>query len=207
MKNLAWLLPVLMMIALVSCKKDSTKGDDPNLNNFTAVVIIDGDTVNMEQGLAGYTNGTGSGGGVADTLDNYLFRQITQFYSATDTLRIYFIDIFPAEPTLAEKEAIVHTGNYPTGYGTFDAIAPDAKLKAGAAVVYIDAQGTRWTTDRAPETQPNWSFNVSAHTANNLDAFSKYVTDLTFSVRLHNPINGDFMDVQAVSMRTRTISK
>ncbi|CAN5178797.1 hypothetical protein BH09BAC1_BH09BAC1_06400 [soil metagenome] len=206
MKNIAWLLPVLMLLVMVSCKKDSKKGDI-NQTNFSADVVIDGDTVKMQQGLLGYSNGVGSGGGEVDTFHTYLFRQLAQFYSPTDTLRIYFIDTFAVEPSLAVKEAIVHTGSYPTGYGTFDIIAPDANLKPGAAIVYVDAQGVRWTTDRDPQVQPNWNFNVSAHTANSIDAFSKFLTDITFTARLHNPVTGASIDVQAIKMRTRTIAQ
>lgn len=207
MKKLVWILPVIIM-AFAACTKDSNKDGDIDQSTFKATVIIDGDTIKMEQqGLTGYSNGPGSGGGVADTANNYLFRQITQFASPTDTLRIYFIEIFPQEPTAAQKEAIVKVGSYPTGYGTFDVIAPDANLKDGAAVVYVDANGTRWTTDRNPETQPNWSFNVTAHTDNSKDAFSKYITDMNFSVRLHNPLNGDFIDVRALEMCARTVAQ
>lgn len=204
MKNLAWLVPVLMLVITASCNKDSKKGDI-NQSNFSAEVVIDGDTIVMEQGLVGYGNGPGSGGGVVDTNGTYLYRQITQFFSANDTFRIYFIDTFPTEPTAAQREAIIYTGSYPTGYGTADVIAPDAKLKSGAAVVYIDSSGTRWTTDRDPEQQPNWGFNVSAHAANDIDGISKFITDLTLSARLHNPITGGFIDVQVLKMRTRTV--
>lgn len=199
------LLPLVMMLAFVSCKKDSDKDGDINKTSFFAEVVINGDTIEMKQALVGYTNAVGSGGGVVDTAGNYLFRQFTEFASQNDTLRIYFIDIFSAAPTAAQKEGVVHTGNYNTGYGTFDVIAPDANLLAGAAVVYIDSVGTRWTTDRDPKVQPNWAFNVSSHTANTNDGFSKNLSKLTFNVRLHNPINGNHIDAQALEMTARTV--
>ncbi len=199
------LLPIALMLLIVSCKKDSDKDGDINQTAFSAEVVIDGDTIKMEQALVGYTNSVGSGGGVVDTAGNYLFRQFTEFASVNDTLRIYFIELYPSEPTAAQKEAIVKIGNFPTGYGTFDVIAPDANLLAGAAIVYIDANGTRWTTDRDPSIQPNWRFTVTTHTLNSRDIFSKYNTSMSFSARLYNPLNGDFIDVEALKMTARTV--
>ncbi len=201
----AIILPLLLMLGMVSCKKDSEKDGDINQNNFSAEVVINGDTIIMEPALVGYTNAVGAGGGVIDTVGNYLFRQFTEFASVNDTLRIYFIDIFATEPTAAQKEAIVRAGTFPTGYGTFDVIAPDANLLSGAAIVYIDANGTRWTTDRDPQNQPNWSFLVTSHTQNTVDNFSEFNTSMTFSARLYNPLNGNFIDVQALQMTARTV--
>lgn len=194
-----------VLIAFAACTKDSNKDGDINQSPFSAEVVIGGDTIKMEQGLVGYTNGPGQGGGVIDTNDTYLFRQFTQFASPNDTLRIFFIDTFGSEPTAAQKEALVRTGSYPTGYGTADVIAPDASLKAGAAVVYIDSLGNRWTTDRNPENQPNWSFNISRHELNNVDNVSKYMTDITLSARLYNPMGGTPVDITVINMRARTI--
>jgi hypothetical protein len=199
------LLSIALVFAFASCKKDSDKNGDINQGSFYGKVVINGDTIELKQALVGYTNGVGSGGGVIDTAGNYLFRQFTEFGSANDTLRIYFIDVFATEPTAAQKEATVRTGNYNTGYGTLNAIAPDANLKAGAAVVYIDSMGTFWTTDKDPENQPNWAFNVSSHTANTNDGFSKYITKLTFTVRLHNPLTGDQIEATALKMTARTV--
>lgn len=199
------LLPILLMLVMVSCKKDSEKDGDINQTAYSATVVIDGDTITMEPALVGYTNAVGAGGGVIDTAGNYLFRQFSEFASVNDTLRIYFIDLFAAEPTAAEKDAIVHTGSYPTGYGTFDVVAQDVNIIAGAALVYIDANGTRWTTDRDPQNQPNWSFIVTSHEPNNRDVFSEYFSKMTFKARLYNPLNGDFIDVEALEMTTRTV--
>lgn len=204
MRYFIW-LPVVVMLLAVSCKKDSDKDGDINQNTFSAKVVINGDTITMEPALVGYTNAVGAGGGVIDTAGNYLFRQFSEFASVNDTLRIYFMDLFPSEPTAAEKEAIVRTGSYPTGYGTFDVVAADVNIIAGAAIVYIDANGARWTTDRDPQNQPNWSFNVTNHELNVRDIFSKYNTSLTFSARLYNPLNGAFVDVEALEMTTRTV--
>lgn len=204
MRYFIW-LPVTVLLFTASCKKDSNKDGDINQTSFSAEVVIDGDTITMEPALVGYTNAVGAGGGVIDTAGNYLFRQFSEFASVNDTLRIYFMDLFPAEPTDAEKEAIVHTGNYPTGYGTFDVVANDVNIVAGAAIVYIDVNGTRWTTDRDPQNQPNWSFNVTSHELNSRDIFSKYNTSLTFSARLYNPLTGDYIDVEALEMTARTV--
>lgn len=204
MKYIA-LLSMLVMLTVVSCKKDSEKDGDINQTAYSATVVIDGDTITMEPALVGYTNAVGSGGGVIDTAGNYLFRQFTEFASPNDTLRIYFIDLFTEAPTAAQKEAVVHTGTYPTGYGTFDVVAADVNIIAGAAIVYIDANGTRWTTDRDPQNQPNWSFNVSSHEPNNRDVFSKYFSQMTFKARLYNPLNGNFIDVEALQMTARTV--
>jgi hypothetical protein len=199
------LLSIALVFAFASCKKDSDKNGDINQGSFYGQVVINGDTIELKQAVVGYTNSVGSGGGVIDTAGNYLFRQYTEFASVNDTLRIYFIDVFAAEPTTAQKDAIVRTGNFDTGYGTFDVIAPDANLKSGAAVVYIDSTGTLWTTDRDPEDQPNWAFNVSSHAANTSNGFSKYITKLTFTARLHNPLTGNHIDATALEMTARTV--
>ncbi len=204
MKNLIWLSVVFCLI-FISCKKDSNDGKGINHSDFYAELVIDGDTVTMQERVNGYTNVPGSGGGVADTAGNYLFRQFTQYSSANDTLRIYFIDIFSSTPNQSEKEGIIHTGTYPTGYGAMDAIAPDASLKAGAAIVYIDANGTRWSTDRNPELQPNWSFNVTKHENNSVDGYSKYLTDMDFTARLYNAQTGNYVDVSVIKLRGRTV--
>lgn len=205
MKQIAGLVLLAMALATVSCKKDSNDGDI-NQSDFYAEVIINGDTINMGERFNGYTNAPGSGGGVVDTAGGYLFRQFTQFAGANDTLRIYFIKKFAANPDAATKEAVIQTGSYPTGFGTFETIAPDANIKDGAAIVYIDGNGTRWTTDRDPEEQPNWNFTVTNHAANTFDGFSKKLTDVTFNARLHNPLNGNKIDISVIKLRARTIA-
>ena len=207
MKNTLWFLLATALVLASSCTKDSNKGGDINVEDFYAEVVIDGDTINMTDRLNGYTNGVGSGGGVADSNSHYLFRQLTEFAGTQDTLRIYFIKIFNSPPDAAAKEAVVHSGSYLPGNGTADVILPGADLEDGAAIVYIAPDGTRWVSDRTPTAQPNWNFNVTSHTENDIDNFSKYITDITFTGKLYNLTTGASVDINVVRLRARTIAE
>mgnify|MGYP006174873753 CR=1 FL=1 len=97
--------------------------------------------------------------------------------------------------------SIVHSGSIDTSA----AKAGEVHLLADGGHIRVDGQITANSTGRDPQNQPNWSFNVTSHELNNRDIFSKYNSSLTFRARLYNPLTGDFIDVEALEMTTRTV--
>ncbi len=75
----------------------------------------------------------------------------------------------------------------------------------GAAVYYVDGQGTYWSTSYdSNTTQPNWSFAITSHTALTNDSFAKYLTEATFSCTLYDS-NGNTKTLTNGSIKSRSV--
>ena len=203
MRYLSSLLAALTIaFTFTSCTKDSEKKNQGNNvlaseNHIT--LTIDGDSLTIIDGIGGWLNKVGSGGGVVDTNGTYLHREFSEFSNSNgDTLRIYFIELFSNSPTQAQKEAIVSPGTYSLGYGASNSLS-SGQAESGVVVTYV-SNGVRWSTEYG--TQSNYFFEVDSQVVNSANT-SKYVTFGRFEATIFDG-NGNSMDFGSPSFRAIT---
>lgn len=190
-----------MMIFMLSCTKDANKNTANNILSSDRYVLaeVNGDTLLIQDGVAGFVNKVGTGGGVIDTNGTELWRQFTEYGNGTDTLRIYFIELFSSTPSATQKEEIVRVGNYDYGSGT-GSVIPQGVAENGVVISYKN-NNTWWTTEG--HEQYNKSFVVDSLLTNSGNT-SKYIVSGTFSCNMFNS-NGDSISVNNTSFRALII--
>lgn len=202
---------ILFIIALVaitigytSCSKSNNGGNLGNnvLSSENHVTYVLGtDTVNIVDGVGGWLNKVGSGGGVVDTNGTYLQREFSEFGKANgDTLRIYFIKQFNNAPDQQQKEAMISLGNYTAGNGSSNSVNPN-DLEDGVVITYRTTQNY-WSTELG--TQNNFMFEVDTLQQNSSNT-SKYVIYGQFTGTLYNS-GGTPLNISASSFRAIVIN-
>lgn len=201
-RPLVLLLP-LVLIFFTACEDepDNTTFNTIGGFNITApyylVMVVDGDSVLIQEGMNGYTNGYGHGSGQADTLGNILERQKTAFDGPDYTVSIYFMETFPAQPTDTQIEDMFVLGNYSYGNST------TFPRTDGVEIDLLDSNNEEWSTKRDSSFSGN-SFSVTAHETNTNDSFTPYATEGNFNAVLYND-SGDSMVVEGAYFRGRTV--
>lgn len=197
----ALFVTIIVLIMFMACVKDSTEenlGNNVLSSENHITYVLNSDTVNIIDGINGWLNKVGAGGGMLDTV--YLHREYSEFSNVNgDTIRIYFIEKFSAEPSQQEKEAMIHIGEYDPGYGTGNSLDP-ADVTNGVAITY-KADGTLWSTELGA--QNDFLFAVDSQLVNSHNT-SKYFTYGRFQGTLYNA-NGNTLNISDASFRAITI--
>lgn len=200
MRYLIYTATILVLILIASCAKDT---NDNKANNILSsdrylLAMVNGDSLLIQDGVGGFVNKVGTGGGVIDTNGTYLVRQFTEYGNGTDTLRIYIIELFGSEPSESQKEAVVHVGSYDYGAG-FGSIIPQGGAQNGVVITFKNS-GAWWSTEGHTQTG---SFTIDSLTSNTNNS-SKYVFDGSFGCTLFNN-NGDSLVVSNASFSALVI--
>lgn len=172
-----------LAIAMSSCKDRSNGanlGNNVLASDQYLAASIGSDSLTIEDGVSGFVNSAGSGGGVVDTNGNYLQREFTEYSNNADILRIYFLQLFSDTPSTQQVADMVQTGNYSYGQGTTNAFINDTVI-SGVAITYTK-DGTTWSTEY--ESQSSSTFTVDSVWANTVDNASSYFVKGTFSCTL-----------------------
>lgn len=197
----ALFVTIIVLIMFIACTKDSTKenlGNNVLSSENHITYVLNNDTVNIIDGVSGWLNKVGAGGGMLDTV--YLHREYSEFSNVNgDTIRIYFIKKFSAEPNQQEKEAMIHLGGYDPGYGTENSLDP-ATVTNGVAITYR-SEGILWSTELGA--QNDFLFVVDSQLVNSLNT-SKNFTYGRFQGTLYNAA-GNELNISEASFRAITI--
>jgi hypothetical protein len=154
---------VLIFLACFACKKDdpTEELDDDITSDFYFTATIDGVKVLIQEGIDGYANGSGAGGG--STPDGFQQEQGAVFLGLPNGyVAVVILKTFPERPDqCSQMDGMFHIGSYPFGQ-TSRSTEEDGK--DGVAIFYMDADGVYWSSDYEPATQSGSSFEITEYT-------------------------------------------
>ena len=196
------ILAFIPLFSFVSCQDDSNKNESNNIlsSDRFVLVVLGNDTLLIQDGVAGFLNQVGTGGGTIDANGTYLVRQFTEYSNNTDTLRLYFIELFASEPSEPQKEAVVGVRSYGFGAGTGEVFSATDTAYNGV-VVSLKQNGQWWTTEGYDQSAS--SFRIDSLTDNTGNA-SKYIIEGSFSGTLYDTA-GNSITVTTASFKSLII--
>lgn len=191
------LLWVALAIFAASCTPIPKGGTIAQIERFYTSAIINGTKVELIENENGYVNGSGKGGAFIPAFAKYFERQATTYAkNGENKFTIYFMKLTANNPPSQEDiKAIFYEGNYPFGN------SQQGYIKEGVEIRYVDDKGVQWTSLGE---QPNSYFEVTAHSKNENDSFTPYVTSGKFSCKLYNA-QGESIDVTDATFKGRTV--
>lgn len=200
MKNI--LIASLSFFFLVlGCKKSTTTLNMPTTptaptSNFFFKATIDGKTVDLNDLDPRF----GSGAGYSSTTSNQ-HEQSLQIVNTLGQQPAGGVIIAKTFANSLEKCSEIESMFNVKSYSAANTVSG----VDGAAVYYVDDQGTYWSTSYdSTTTQPNWSFAITSHTALTNDSFAKYLTEATFSCTLYDR-NGNTKTLTNGSIKSRSV--
>lgn len=197
------IISLTTLITISSCSDDDSINRNINPTNiissnfFFQYVDENSDTTTFQEGIAGVVNSYGKSSTQIDTAGNILHRQSTSFNGTSAKATVFFMEIFNREPNDQNIQDMFQVGVYP--FGNSQANPP----VEGVEIVLIDDNNIEWSTAKGMQ-DTSATFILSAHSANDVDSFTPFKSEGTFSGWLFND-NGDTLTVNYARFIGRTV--
>jgi hypothetical protein len=114
------------------------------------------------------------------------------------SIYVHILKYFNHEPSNAERDGMIKTGNYAYGFGDVSSATVD-----GATIDYIDANGENWFSETGP--QSGSSFAIT-ELINNPNGTSAKIFKATFSCKLYNLEGTKSIQVTSATIRGKILS-
>ena len=191
---------LLMNVAFLSCKKaDSNNGIS---SSFYFTAVIDGTTVTYEDGKNGYGSGVGSSSGTVPAGCQKEQSLNLRAYVTKNSAGVSILKTFDqCSVDCSLIEGMFYVGTYTYGKRS---LSTNQNGIDGAAVYYVDNNGTLWSSGYGTATQTNSNFKITEHIENTKDYFSNRITKVTFNCKLYDG-NGNSKTLTNGEIRSRSV--
>lgn len=203
MKKICTLFTFLLLshVAFLSCKK-AVSNQNAITSSFYFTAVIDGTKVTYEDGKNGYGSGVGASGGTVPAGCQKEQSLNIRAYVAKKCGGVAILKTFAdCNIECSLIKGMFHLGTYTYGKRS---MSTNQNGVDGAAVYYVDNNGTLWSSDYGAATQTNSNFSITEHIDNTNDDYSVSITKATFNCTLYDG-NGNSKTLTNGEIRSRSV--
>lgn len=173
------ILVLLVTLSFLSCKKANDDNNYPYY--FTATingvsVKYEADDLNSSYG-AGISQPQSSTDPDYDVYEGAVIQDLTN-PSENNSIYVHILKHFTEEPTLEQREAMIHTGTYNFGFSHVSSSTVD-----GASIDYIDKDGKYWKSELGSQSSSSF---IITELIDNPESLNGKIFKATFNCKLYD---------------------